>query len=144
MAAAITSLLGRQLSSTPCRVYSSDLRLRVLATGLATYPDVTVVCGPSERDPASHTHVTNPKLVVEVLSPGTAEYDRGEKLERYHRIGSLEAVVLGDHERPCVELWTRGPAGWQRAVFGAGEEVPLPTIGCTLAVDGVYAAAQGA
>lgn len=144
MAAAITSLLGRQLSSTPCRVYSSDLRLRVLATGLATYPDVTVVCGPSERDPASHTHVTNPKLVVEVLSPATAEYDRGKKLEQYQRIDSLEAVVLVDHERPRIELWTRGPAGWQRAAFGAGEVVPLPAIRCTLPVDEVYAAAQGA
>ena len=83
MAAAIATLFGRQLEGGACRVYSSDLRVRVLATGLATYPDVTVICGKSERDPDSPTHVTNPKVVVEVLSPGTEDYDRGEKLQHY-------------------------------------------------------------
>ena len=58
MAARITMLLGQQLGASRCRVYSSDLRVRILATGLATYPDVSVVCGPSERDPESNTHVT--------------------------------------------------------------------------------------
>jgi Uma2 family endonuclease len=144
MAAAITSLLGRQLTSRPCRVYSSDLRLRVLATGLATYPDVTVICGPSERDPMSQTHVTNPKLVVEVLSDGTAEYDRGEKLEHYRQIPSLEAVLLVDHAQPRIDLWTRGPQGWTSSAFTAGEVVPLRAIGCALTVDDVYAAAREA
>lgn len=81
IAATVTAILARQLAA-PCRVYSSDLRLRVLATGLATYPDVTVICGASQRDPASTTHVTNPTLIVEVLSTGTADYDRGEKLQQ--------------------------------------------------------------
>jgi Uma2 family endonuclease len=58
-----------------------------------------VICGTAERDPESPTHVTNPKLVVEVLSPGTAAYDRGEKLAHYQRVPSLEAVVLFDHGR---------------------------------------------
>src|SRR6478609_2292974 len=97
MAAAITAALGRQLERSNCRVYSSDLRLRVLATGLATYPDVTVICGPSVRDPESPSHVTNPKLVVEVLSPGTEDYDRNEKLEHYKSIPSLSAIVLVEH-----------------------------------------------
>jgi Uma2 family endonuclease len=145
MAAAITASLGQQLASTACRVYSSDLRVRVLATGLATYPDVTVICGPSERDPESASHVTNPKLVVEVLSNSTADYDRGEKLQHYQQIPSLELIVLVDHATPRIDLWTRSPElGWQLATFGTGQVVSLDAIKCTLAVDAVYAAARDA
>src|SRR5204862_6984472 len=97
MAAAITTALGRQLEGTNCRVYSSDLRVRVLATGLATYPDVTVVCGPLERDPESRSTVLNPRAGGEVTSDGTEAYDRGEKLEHYRQNAGLEAVVLASH-----------------------------------------------
>lgn len=144
MAAAVTAILGRQLTGRPCRVYSSDLRLRVLATGLATYPDVTVICGPSERDPASATHVTNPKLIVEVLSSSTAEYDRGEKLQHYQRIGSLEHVVLVDVATGTVETWARAGSSWTHASFRAGDTIALEAIGCTLPVAEVFAAAQDA
>jgi Uma2 family endonuclease len=144
MAAAITTQLGRQLSGKSCRVYSSDLRVRVLETGLATYPDVTVLCGVSERDPESPTHVTNPKVVVEVLSRSTADYDRGEKREHYQRIASLEAIVIVNHESEQIELWVREGGDWNHASFGAGESVPLPNIGCLIDVDDVYAAARQA
>lgn len=77
--------LGRQLEGRTCRVYSSDLRVRILATGLATYPDVTVIGGASERDPESPSHVVNPKVVVEVLSPSTEAYDRTEKLQHINK-----------------------------------------------------------
>lgn len=143
--AAVTRLLGNPLSGGACRVYSSDLRVRVLATGLATYPDVTVICGASERDPESRTHVTNPKLVVEVTSRSTAEYDRGEKLQHYQQIPSLQAVVIIDHEQPRIDLWSRSAGeAWRTQRYGSGEAVPLEAIGCELLVDDVYAAAQGA
>ena len=86
LGAAVSAALLAQLRGGPRRVYSSDLRIRVAATGLATYPDVTVVCGRSERDPANEVTVVNPRVVVEVLSPGTEDYDRGEKLEHYKQI----------------------------------------------------------
>jgi len=143
-AAAITAILGRQLQGGPCRVYSSDLRLRLVETGLATYPDVTVICGPSERDPQSPTHVTNPKVVVEVLSPSTAEYDRGEKLQHYQRSASLAAVVLVDLEQAIVELWTRSEQEWQRATFSAGEMVAIDALRATIAVDEILAASRNA
>lgn len=75
IAANITAWISAQLAGRPCAVFSSDLRVRVLATGLATYPDVTVVCGPLEfdpQDPKAHT-VTNPALIVEILTPSTEE-----------------------------------------------------------------------
>jgi Uma2 family endonuclease len=144
MAAAVIASLGQQLRASACRVYSADLRVRVLATGLATYPDVTVICGPSERDPQSETHITNPKLVVEVLSPSTADYDRNEKRQHYQQVPSLDAVVLIEHEVTRVDLWTRGVSGFQCRQFGPGELVPLDTIGCNLPVDEIYEAAQHA
>jgi Uma2 family endonuclease len=144
VAAAITSALGRQLNGGPFRVYSSDLRVRVLATGLATYPNVTVICGSSERDPESATHVTNPRLVVEVLSDGTAEYDRGDKLLHYQQIPSLQAAVLVDSKNARIELWSRGDTGWHAKRFGIGDQVRLELIDCVLAVDDVLAAAREA
>ena len=144
LAMVIGSSLMTQLEGKPCRVFSSDLRVRVLETGLATYPDVTVLCGVSERDPESPTHVTNPKVVVEVLSRGTADYDRGEKREHYQRIASLEAIVIVNHESEQIELWVREGGDWNHASFGAGESVPLPNIGCLIDVDEVYAAARQA
>src|SRR5947209_1452139 len=70
--------LGTQLRNCPCRVYSSDLRVKVSATGLYTYPDVAVVCGEQQFDDEHRDSLLNPTLVVEVLSPSTEAYDRGE------------------------------------------------------------------
>mgnify|MGYP003827017317 CR=1 FL=1 len=79
----VSTALNVQLRGRGCRVHSSDLRIRVLPTGLVTYPDVTVVCAHAELDPEHRHTITNPQLVVEVLSPSTAAYDRGEKLAHY-------------------------------------------------------------
>jgi len=103
---------------------------------------VTVICGPSVRDPASPTHVTNPKLIVEVLRPSTEDYDRNEKLEHYKRVPSLSTVVLIDHRSERVELWSRGTTDWSLARFGSGEEVLLSDIRCTLSVDDLYRVAR--
>lgn len=144
IAAAVTAALGRQLSGKPCRVYSSDLRVRVVATGLATYPDVTVIRGASERDPQSPTHVVNPKVVVEVLSPSTEAYDRTEKLQHYQQVPSLDAIVLVEPRGDQVTLWLREGALFNARTFTLGEHVTIDVIGCTLAVDELFAAAQAA
>lgn len=131
--------LLQHLSGRPCRVFSSDLRIRVLATGLATYPDVTVVCGPLERDPESRTTVVNPVLVAEVLSDATEDYDRGEKLEHYKRIPSLRECVLISHREPRVEIWRRGAGdAWAREQAGAGGRLRLESLGCEVATDDIY------
>jgi len=140
IAATITRMLGSQLEGRRCRVFNSDLRIRVKATGLATYPDVTVVCGQLELDPddvSRHT-VTNPKVIVEVLSPSTEDYDRGEKLEHYRQVPSLEMVLLVAHDSWRVEAWTRTADGWSKASFEAGAAVDVTPIGCRLLVDDLY------
>ncbi len=140
--AASATLLG-QLRGGSCQVFSSDLRVRVLATGLATYPDVTVVCGPMERDPESADTVTNPRLLVEVLSKSTEAYDRGQKLDHYRRIPSLQAVVLISHREPEIEVWDRSTDGsWRSRAFGAGQTAELEALPVRLIVDEIYAAAR--
>jgi Uma2 family endonuclease len=141
LAAAIITLLANRLRGGPCRVYTSDLRVRVLATGLATYPDAAVVCGPVERDPASTTHVVNPALLLEVLSPTTEHYDRGEKREHYQQIDSLREYVLVAQGARHVEVWTRTATGWSHAEHGAGESIELVSLGISVTVDEIYAEA---
>ena len=143
LASAIPALLAAQLRGRPCRSYSADLRIRVLETGLATYADASVVCDPVERDPSSPTHVVNPRVVFEVLSPGTEDYDRGEKRLHYQRIEALHAYVLIAQDKHRVELWSRSAASseWAYAVYQPGDQVPLEAIGCQLDVNDLYATA---
>lgn len=139
LSAIVTGLLHQQLRYGPCRVFSSDLKVRVLATGLATYPDVSVVCGEPELDPESKHTITNPRVVVEVLSDSTEEYDRGLKLEHYQQIPALETVVLVAQREQRIEVWSRGDDGvWTSRSSGPGEVAAIPAIQCTLAVDAVY------
>ncbi|MBM3736423.1 MAG: Uma2 family endonuclease [Acidobacteria bacterium] len=77
-----------------CMAYGSDLRIRVRATALQTYPDVSVVCGPCQYWGKHTDCVENPVVLVEVLSRGTAAYDRGAKFAHYKLIESLREYVL--------------------------------------------------
>ena len=139
LAGNVITLLSVQLRGKPCTVYTSDLRVRILATGLATYPDVTVVCGPREIDPEDANTIVNPIVLVEVLSPRTADYDRIEKLENYKQIASLREVVLIDHEERLIELWSRDEGeSWARTEARAGKSALVRSIGVNLSVDEVY------
>jgi Uma2 family endonuclease len=142
LSAAIVVLLGTHLRGRPCRPYSADLRLRIPATGLATYADAAVVCGEPERDAQSPSHVTNPTLVVEVLSPGTEEYDRGDKRQHYQQLSSLRDYVLVAQSQRRIEVFTRGGGdAWQHQVFTRGDEALFPSLDCRFEVDELYAAA---
>jgi Uma2 family endonuclease len=142
LAAAVIGLLFEQLRGGPCRAHDADLRVRVLETGLATYPDVTVVCGPLERDPEDENAVTNPTLIVEILSRSTEQYDRGDKFEHYKRIPSLLQYVLVSHREREMEVWTRaGASEWTRSVAGDGQRADLASVGAHLEVRDLYDAA---
>ena len=141
--AAVTGLLFVQIRSGPCRAHDADLRVRVRDTGLATYPDVTVVCGPRERDPEDIDAVTNPTLIVEVLSRSTEQYDRGDKFEHYKRIASLRQYVLVSHRAREVEVWTRTSAGeWIKSIAREGQRASLTSIGAELDVAELYVSAE--
>jgi Uma2 family endonuclease len=107
-----------------CVAFQSDQRVRVLASGRATYPDVSMVCGPIEGDPADPTGatITNPVLIVEVLSPSTEEQDRGDKWHNYQLIPSLQEYVLVSQSHARVEIYRRIPGGgWEYRDLTEGE-----------------------
>lgn len=141
LAAALVVLLGGALRGRPCRPYSADLRIFVAATGLYTYPDAAVICGPPERAAGSPTHVTNPRVVVEVLSPSTEDYDRGEKRLHYQALASLEEYVLVAQDRRAVHVFRRRGEEFVEASYGAGESVELASVAATIAVDELYESA---
>jgi Uma2 family endonuclease len=140
IAVTVTSALTVQLSGQRRRVFNSDLRIRSLSTGLSTYADGAVICGQIELDPSDpkgHTLV-NPTVLVEVLSPSTEDYDRGEKLSHYKRIDSLKEVLLIAHDERRVDLWRRIDAHWTQLTFRSGEVVELVSLACALPVDEIY------
>ena len=138
LAMAIGAALVTQLRDKGCRVYSSDLRVRVQATGLTTYPDLTVVWGPAQADPASDTTVLNPVVVVEVLSPSTEDYDRNDKRENYVQIPSLKDVMLVAYDRAEIECWSREGPTWNHRRAAAGDQIRLVGTPAALDVTEIY------
>jgi Uma2 family endonuclease len=121
-----------------CTAFQSDMRVRVLATGRATYPDISMVCGAIELDAAdrSGTTITNPTLLVEVLSPSTEEVDRGSKWRDYQLIPSLqEYVLVGQESR--IEIHRRlESGGWE--YLDVREGVVNLVSGATLDFSAIY------
>lgn len=141
LAAAIIGILSKALPAG-CRSYSSDLRVSVPTSGLMTYPDAAIICGEPTRDSKSPTHVTNPLVIIEVLSPSTEEYDRGEKREHYQRLESLREYVLVAQDRRRVEVFARNDsAGWNHAISESGATVGLSSLRYSFGVDELYDAA---
>jgi Uma2 family endonuclease len=139
LAVAFASELRSALRERRCRVFSSDVRVRVRATGLAAYPDVSVVCGTLETDAEDPQAVANPVLLVEVLSDSTEARDRGEKAAHYRHIPSLREYVFVSQREPRIEVYRRNEAGrWELFEFEAGARAELASVGATVAVDDVY------
>jgi Uma2 family endonuclease len=126
-----------------CRVYSSHLRIRVMATGLASYADVAVICGSVETDPENADTVINPVALVEVLSPSTVDYDLGEKFEHYKQIPSLSIVIYVWQDRRQIEIRERAGDVWRPTTFGAGQIARADWLDCVLDVDAIYVNAGG-
>lgn len=142
--AALTSAVITELSvalrGRPCRVYSSDLRVRIDATDLSTYPDVTVVCGSLITAEIDANAATNPTLIVEVLSDSTEAYDRGEKFAHYRQLPSLREVLLISQRERRIESYRKGDDGvWSLREARSGEVLELGALaGVTLDVDLIY------
>ena len=110
--------LHSQLKGGPCRSYSSDQRVKVTPTGLYTYPDIVLVCGLPQYDPADPNTLTNPQVILEVLSPETAEYDRGTKFRHYQQLASVQEVVFISQDAMKVERFVRQPGeSWLLTTF---------------------------
>lgn len=121
-----------------CRVFTSDLRVRIPASGLSTYPDAAVICGPILRASDDPLAAVNPVFLAEVTSSSTEHYDLGEKLEHYQKLPSLREVLVASHREPRLTLHRREGEGWHTLSAGRGETLPLVSIAGTIAVDDVY------
>ena len=123
-----------------CKVFPVDMRVLVGPTGLYTYPDISVVCGPPEFADAELDTLKNPTLLIEVLSPSTESYDRGKKFDHYRTIPSLRQYVLLATERPHADSFLRADGAWTfAAADGLESELPLDSVGATLRLADVYA-----
>jgi Uma2 family endonuclease len=85
--------------------------------------------------------VTNPRVVLEVTSDSSEDYDRGSKLQQYQTIPSLEAIVVVSHRERKIEVWSRTRTTWSHAVYGSGQRAELEPVHAALDVDALYAAA---
>jgi Uma2 family endonuclease len=139
LALAVAGELRAALRGKPCRAFSSDVRVRIPETDLATYPDLSVVCGKLETAPEDKDAITNPIVLVEVLSDSTEAYDRGAKAAHYRRIASLREYVLVSQNEPRIEVQRRVEGGrWELLEARPGETIELASLGVRLDVAAVY------
>lgn len=132
--------LGPELRRRGCEIYANDMRVRVEAADFAAYPGVVVVRGePDFADPHQDT-LLDPLLIVEVLSPSTADYDRGTKFAACRALPSLGEYLLVAQDRMHVEHFVRqGDGSWRLTEHGAGAAaLELPSIGCRLSMRDLY------
>jgi len=140
VAVRIGTILNVGIGGRRCSVQSSDFRVRVRATGLTTYPDLSVICDHVELDPEDKKGQTalNPTVLVEVPSPTTEVYDCGEKLEHYKQIASLQEVMLVHHDARRVVVWRRSGASWSSTEYADDAIVELRSIDCKLGIAEIY------
>ena len=138
LAAAAIRILGTGLPPGG-RVFTSDLRVRIVESGLSTYPDAAIICGKSVRAGDDPIAIVNPVLLVEGTSPSTEDYDRAEKLRHYKQLPSLREVLIISHREPRVTLICRQDDGrWTSTDFRGGQSMSLSSVGLAIAVDDIY------
>ncbi len=132
--------LSIQMKGRPCKVYSSDMRVKVAATGLYTYPDIVALCGEAKFDDDQKDTLLNPTLIIEVLSKSTEGYDRGEKFEHYRKLQSLAEYILVSQEKHHVDHYVRQPDNqWLLSESSNPQDtIQLPSINCSLAIAEIY------
>jgi len=135
----VAAELRQGLRGSKCQAVSSEVRLGVSPTGLYTYPDVMVVCGPKFADNDFDT-VTNPTVIIEILSPTTEAFDRGKKFESYRTLDSLRDYLMVAQDRVHVEHYTRQPGGFWTLQEASDRErtVEIASVGCGFKVAAAY------
>jgi Uma2 family endonuclease len=135
-----TRQLAAHLDDRPCELWVGEVRLYIRAFGIYTYPDIMVTCGPIQYADKVEDTFTNPRLIIEVLSPSTMNYDRGEKFRFYRSIPSLSDYLLIAQDSVRVEHYRRQPDNsWLfREFTSPAESVELTSIGCQLDIPPLY------
>lgn len=139
VAGSIRDALTPQLRGR-CRRYMFEMRLKILATGLYTYPDVMILCGPRHFTEDRPDTVTNPQVIFEVLSDSTEKYDRGKKFSHYQKVPSLQEYLLVAQNKPIVDHFIRddGDVWTFRRYEALSDIITLPSIGAIITLAEIY------
>lgn len=121
-----------------CRVFSSDLRIRVPNREVILYPDASVVCGKPEMDTEDNMAIRNPRVILEVTSRSSANSDRGMKYEHYKHVPSLREYVVVSHEQRLVEVFRRTDDEWVLAAKASSGEIDMASLSGSINVDAIY------
>ena len=132
--------LRERLAGKPCRVFFTDMRLRIKRANAYTYPDVMIICGKVEFDEGREDVVTNPTVIFEVLSDSTSTYDHTRKFAIYRKLPSLQEYVLVDQHRAFVERFRRTESGlWVYEGYENLEDVlQLQSVGIEIPLQAIY------
>ena len=132
--------LKQALKGTLCRVFESNLKIGIKASNSYLYPDTTVICGNPVRDEKSNHAITNPMLIVEVLSESTGAYDRGEKFHKYQKIATFREYMLIEQKAPQVDIFSKNTEGkWMvESYFGLDAVVELRSLNVKIPMAGIY------
>ena len=137
IASNIIFIVKGHLRGGGCQVGNSDCRVNILETKDYVYPDVSVTC--DERDRTAIQAIQYPCLIVEVLSPSTASYDRGDKFRLYRRNPSLQDYVLVDAEKIAIDLYRKNDLGnWEIFNYQSGDNIQLRSINLSFPIESVY------
>lgn len=136
----LTHDLWEAVRNKPCLTFESNMKLDLAEVDAYVYPDIMVVCGPPEMSKYTTDAITNPILIVEVLSPGTESFDRGRKFEYYRTLPSLKEYVLVSQDRPRVEVYFRqSDITWQYTVVeGLDRSVMLHSLEHEISLSDIY------
>ena len=138
----LVAALDNQLRERPCNVYSNDMRVKIPATRLYTYPDVVITCGAEKFVDNNQDILLSPLVIIEVLSDSTEAYDRGKKFQHYQKIDALSTYILVTQNAPGVEQYVQQEGGklWTYSeAHGTETAVNIEAINCDLKLEDIYA-----
>jgi len=136
----LSGILYVQLRKRPCKAYTNDMRVKINAMGAYVYPDVIALCSEPQFDDAQQDTLLNPAVIIEVLSPSTTSYDKGEKFLFYQTLPSLQEYLLIAQDRILIIHCMRQESGfWDfKLTMQREQSIDLGSIGCTLLVADIY------
>ncbi len=140
----LTREVGNRLGQGRCLPFNADLRIKVVATGLFTYPDLSVICGPPEFVDDHPDTIVNPTVLIEVLSDSTEAYDRGKKFEHYRQIPTLKEYLLVSQREPRIEQFVRqsDDRWFLKEAAGMDTSLELPSLKISISLGEVFANVQ--
>ncbi len=132
--------IGTQLKGKQCQPYGSDLRIHIPENTLFTYPDISIICRDIVEEEANDDYTIEPTVIIEILSPSTKSYDRGEKFRLYRDIPSLKAYILIDSESIAIEAFHINASGhWELEEYKSlNETLSIPVLQLTLPLHDIY------